>query len=135
MREDSPPHFDHSIYPSRDAFNCYSTRNINYGRIPNFTHLDFMHFNQSMTRMKWLSFARISNPSYRFYGNLVKPHKGSMQLVATLGDVEIELNSSSLYRILGVHDEGAEVFDKNSWPLWKALILKNTLGNCVNEML
>ena len=67
--------------------------------------------------MKWLSFARISNPSYRFYGNLVKPHKGSMQLVATLGDVEIELDPSSICRIFGVHDEGAKVFDTNSWPI------------------
>ena len=38
-----------------------------------------------------------------------------MHLVATLGDVEIELDPSSLCRILGVHSEGAEVFDSNSW--------------------
>ena len=104
-------------YPSRDAFNRYSTRNINYGRIPN-----FIHFNQIMRRMKWLSFARINNPLYTslvriFYGNLIKLNKGSMHLVATLGDVEIELDPSSLCRSLGVQDEGAEVFDTNSWPI------------------
>ena len=53
----------------------------------------------------------------RFYGNLVKPNKGGMHLLATLGVVEIELDPSSLYRILGVNDEGAEVFDTNSWPI------------------
>ena len=140
MREDSFPYFDHSSYPSRDAFKYYSTRNINYGRIPNFTHLDFMHFNQIIRRMKWLSFARINNLSYpslvrRFYGNLVKPHKGSMQLIATLGDIEIELDPSSIYRVLGVYDESTEVFDTNSWPNVENLILKHVLGICVNPML
>ena len=42
----------------------------------------------------------------RFYGNLTKPHKGRMNLVSTIGDVEIELEPSSLCRILSVNDEG-----------------------------
>ena len=122
MREDSPPHFDHAGYPSWDAFNRYSIRNINYDRISNFTNLDFMLFNQIMRRVKCLSFARISNPSYPilvriFYGHLIKPHKGSTQLIATLGDIEIELDPSFLCKILGVTGEGAEVFDTNSWPI------------------
>ena len=122
MREESPPHFDHSGYPSPDAFNNYSTRNITFGRILNFTHLDFMGFNQFMRRLKWLTFARLNNPYYpsivrRFYVNLTKPHKGIMYLVATLGDVEIELEPSSLCRTLGVKHEGDEVFYTNSWPI------------------
>ena len=122
MIEESPPHFDHFDYPSHDVFNRYYTRNITFGRILNFTHLDFMGFNQLMRRLKWLPFARLSNPCYpslvrRFYANLTKPHKGKMYLVATLGDVEIELEPSSLCRILGVNDEGADVFDTNSWPI------------------
>ena len=52
MQEDSPPHYDHSGYPSREAFNCFSTRNINFGRIYNFSHLYFMNFNQIMRRLK-----------------------------------------------------------------------------------
>ena len=119
MQEDSPPHYDHSGYPSREAFNRFSTRNINFGRIPNFSHLDFMNVNQIMRRLKWQSFAKLNNPSYPslircFYINLTKPSKDSSHLVATLGDVEIELDSSSMCRILGVHDEGAKVFDSNS---------------------
>ena len=87
MQEDSPPHYDHSGYPSREAFNRFSTRNINFGKIPNFSHLDFMNFNQIMGRLKWQSFARLNNPSYpslirHFYGNLTKPSKGSLHLVA-----------------------------------------------------
>ena len=122
MQEDSPSHYDHSGYLSREAFNCFSNRNINFGRIPNFSSLDFMNFNQIMRRLKWQSFARLNNPFYpslirHFYGNLTKPSKGSLHLVATLGDVEIELDPSSMCRILGVHDEGAEVFDSNSWPI------------------
>ena len=55
----------------------------------------------------------------RFYGNLSKLSKGSLHLVAILGDVEIELESSTMCRILGVPNEGAEVFDSNSWPIVK----------------
>ena len=40
-----------------------------------------------------------------------------LHVVATLGDVEIELDPSSMFRILGVHDEGVEVIDSNSWPI------------------
>ena len=94
MQEDFPPHYDHSGYLSREAFNHFSSRNINFCRIPNFSHLDFMNFNQIMRRLKWKSFARLNIPSYsslirRFYGNLTKSNKGSLHLVATLGDVEI----------------------------------------------
>ena len=64
MQEDSPPHYDHSGYLSRESFNRFSTRNINFGRIPNFSSLDFMNFNQIMRRLKWQSFARLNNPSY-----------------------------------------------------------------------
>ena len=74
-----------------------------------------------MRRMRWLTFARLSNPSYpslirRFYANLSQPHKQKLYLVATLGDIEIELEPSIMCRILGVIDEGAEVCDSNNWP-------------------
>ena len=77
-----------------------------------------MHFNQIIRRLSWQSFARLNNPSYlslirRFYANLSKPSKGSLHLVATLGDVEIELDPSIMCRILGV----PKVFDSNSWPI------------------
>ena len=80
MRDELPPHFDHSSYPSQEAFNRYSTRTITFGRVVNFTHLGFIGFNQLMRKMGWLTFARISNPSYpnlirRFYANLTRPHK------------------------------------------------------------
>ena len=48
---------------------------------------------------------------------MTESSKGSLHLVATLGDVEIELDPSSMCRILGVHDEGAKVFYSNSWPI------------------
>ena len=122
MQEDPPPHYDHSGYRYREAFSYFSTRNINFGRILNFSSLDFMNFNQIMRRLKQKSFARLNKPSYpslirRFYGNLTKPSKSSLHLVATLGDVEIELDLSSMFRILDVNDEGAEVIDSNSWPI------------------
>ena len=50
-REESPPIFDHSGYPSIEAFKSYSLRTIIFGRIPNFEHLGFMHFNALMRRM------------------------------------------------------------------------------------
>ena len=64
----------------------------------------------------------MSNPSYpslirRFYANLSRPHKGRLYLVATLGDIEIELEPSSLCRILGIKDEGVEVYDTKSLPI------------------
>ena len=46
MRGESPLHYDHSSYLSREAFNRYSIRNITFGRVVNFSHLDFMGFNQ-----------------------------------------------------------------------------------------
>ena len=50
-REESPPIFDHSGYPSIEAFKSYSLRTIIFDRIPNFEHLGFMHFNALMRRM------------------------------------------------------------------------------------
>ena len=64
MQEDSLPYYDHSRYPFREAFNHFSTRNNNFDRIPNFSYLDFMNFNQIMRRLKWQSFAKLNNPSY-----------------------------------------------------------------------
>ena len=133
MRKESPPHFDHSSYSSLDAFNWYSTRNITFARIVNFTHLDFMSFNQLMRRLKWLTFARLSNPCYpsvirRFYANLIRSHKVRLYLVATLGDGKIELDPSSLSRILGVNDDGDEVLDTNSWPIVKNFDPQQCLG-------
>ena len=92
LREESPPHFDHSIYPLQESFNRYSTRTITFGRIINFAHLEFVGFNQLMRRMKWLTFSRMSNPSYprlirRFYANLSRPYRQRLNLVATMGDV------------------------------------------------
>ena len=78
IREDSPFQYDHSSCPSQEAFDRYSTKIITYGRIVNFEHLDFMGFNQLMCKIWWLTFARLSNPSYpslirRFYANRSKP--------------------------------------------------------------
>ena len=64
LHEESPPHYDHSIYLLQEAFNRYSTRTITVGRIINFAHLDFIGFNQLMRRLRWFTFARMSNPSY-----------------------------------------------------------------------
>ena len=61
----------------------------------------------------------MKNSSYpslirHFYGNLEQPTRGTMTLVATLGDVEIVLDTRSLCRILGVDNDGAIVLDTNS---------------------
>ena len=74
--------------------------------------------------MRWLTFARLNNPSYpslirRFYANLCR-HKQRLYLVATIGNIDIELEPSSMCRILGVNNEGDEVYDTNNW-----LILSN----------
>ena len=102
--------------------NRYSTHSITFGGVVNFAHLDFIGFNQLMRRMRWLTFARLSNPSYpslirRFYANLSQPHKQRLYLVATLGDIEIELEPSTMCMILGVIDDGAEVYDSNNWSI------------------
>ena len=102
--EDSPLHYDHSTYPSQESFDRYSTRTITFRRIINFSHLDFIGFNQLMRRMRWLTFARLSKPSYPslirlFYANLSRPHNQRLYLVATIGDIEIELEPSSMCRI------------------------------------
>ena len=67
-------------------------------------------------------FARISNPSYsnlirRFYANLTRPHKNQLDMFSTFGDIEIELDPSIMCRILGLLDEGNEVYDSNNWPI------------------
>ena len=122
IHEDSLLRYDHSFYSSQEAFHRYSTKTITYGRIVNFEQLNFIGFNQFMHRMQWLIFARLSNPSYpslirKFYTNLSKPHKHRLDLVNTLNDVELELDPSMMCRILGVNNDGDEVYDTNSWPI------------------
>ena len=75
FRAESPLRYDNSSYPSQQAFDRYSTGNITFHRVINFEHLDFIGFNQLTRRMRWLIFARLSNPSYpsliwQFYANL-----------------------------------------------------------------
>ena len=36
--------------------------------------------------------------------------------MATIGDIQIELEPSSMCRILGVNNDGDEVYDTNNWP-------------------
>ena len=115
IHEDLPLHYDHSTYPSQEAFARYSTRTITFGKVINFAYLDFIGFNQLMRRMIKLTFDRLSNSSYpslirRFY-------KKRLYLVATIGDIEIEREPSSMCRILGVTNEGDEVYDTNNWPI------------------
>ena len=88
MREESPPHFDHSDYPSLEAFKRYSTRTITFGRVVNFSHLDFIGFNQLIRRMGLLTFARMNNLSYsnlirHFYANLTRPNKHHLDMFTT----------------------------------------------------
>ena len=80
IREESPPYFDHSGYPSLEVFKKYSTCTITFGIIVKFEHLDFIGFNQLMRGMGWLNFARLSNPSYpnlirNFYANLIRRNR------------------------------------------------------------
>ena len=75
-----------------------------------------------MRRMWWLTFARSSNPCYpslirRFYANLYKPHKHRLELVSTLNNVNTKLDLSTMCRILGVNNDGDEVYDSNNWPI------------------
>ena len=119
-REESPPIFDHSGYPSIEAFKRYSLRTIIFGRIPNFDHLSFMHFNALMRRMGWHTFSRISEPSYPklikcFYANLVQPGQHRLVLHATLGDKTIKIDASSLCKLTGAPNEENEVYDSNAW--------------------
>ena len=119
---ESPIRYDNSSYPSQEAFDRYSTRTITFGRVINFSHLVFIGFNQLIRRMRWLTFARLSNPSYpsliqHFYASLSRPHKQRLYLIATTGDIEIELEPSSMCRILGVNNEGDEVYDTKTWPI------------------
>ena len=122
IREDSPPRYDHSSYISQEAFDRYSTVTISYGRIVNFEHLGLMRVNQMMRRMQWLTFARLSYPSYpnlirRFYANLSKPNKDCLDLICTVKDVNIELDPSTMCRILGVNNDGDEIYDSNNCPI------------------
>ena len=117
--EESPLRYDHSSYPSQEAFDMYSTRTITYGRIVNFGHLDFMGFNQLMCIIRWLTFARLSNPSYpslisRLYANMSKPYQHQLDLVSILNKVDIELDPSTMCRILGVNNDGDEVYGSNN---------------------
>ena len=95
---------------------------MTYGRIVNFDDLGIIGFNQLMYRMQWLTFVRLSNPSYRslirrFYANLSKPHKHCLDLVSTLNDVDIELDPSTMCRILGVNNDGDDIYERNNWPI------------------
>ena len=88
----------------------------------NFSHLDFIGFNQLMRRMGRLTFARMSNPSYpnlirHFYANLTRPNKHHLDMFTTFGDIVIELDPLTICRILGVSNEGDEVYDSNNWPV------------------
>ena len=56
--DDSPPQFDHLSYPSVEAFKRCFPQTITFGRVVNFSHLDFISFNQLMRRIGWLTFAR-----------------------------------------------------------------------------
>ena len=75
-----------------------------------------------MRRMQWLTFARLNNPSYpslirRFYVNLSKLHKHHLDLICTLKGIDIKLYPSTMCRILGVNNDGDEVYDSNNWPI------------------
>ena len=125
MRKESPPHFNHFRYPSLEAIKRYSSRTITFGRLVNFGHLDFIGFNQLMKRMGWLTFGRLSDPSYpnlirRFYANLTRPNKHRFDMFTTFGDKVINLDLSTMCRLLGVSNEGDEVFDSSNW-----LVLEN----------
>ena len=119
MREESPPHFNHSRYPSLKAFKRYSTRTITFGRVVSFSRLDFICFNQLIRRMGWLTFARLSDPSYpnlirHFYANLIRPNKHRLDMFTTFGDKVINLDLPTMCRFLAVNNKGDEVFDSNS---------------------
>ena len=84
-----------------------------------------MGFNQLMRRIRWLTFAKLIKPNYpslirRFYANMTKPHKHRLELVSTLNNVNIELDLSTMCRILGINNDRDEVYDSNNW-----LILPN----------
>ena len=118
-REDSPPIFCHSGYPSIEAFKRYSHRTIIFGRIPNFGHLGFMNFNELMRRMGWSNFSRIKEPCYpklikRFYANLVQPSQYCLVLYDDLGDKTIKIDAPSLCRLVGAPVKVDEVYDSNS---------------------
>ena len=64
----------------------------------------------------------LSNPSYpslirRLYASLSKPHKHRLDLICTLKGIDIELDPFTMCRILGVNDEGDEVYDSENWPI------------------
>ena len=88
-----------------------------------------MGFNQMMRRMQWLTFARLSNPSLirRFYANLSKPHKHRLDLIYTLKGINIEFDPSTMCRILGLNNDGDEVYDSNNWPIFPKFDAKAAL--------
>ena len=70
-----------------------------------------MGFNQIMRSIQWLTFAKLSNLSYpsvikRFYANLSKPYKHRQDLIYTFKGIDIELDISTMFRILGVNNDG-----------------------------
>ena len=79
----------------------------------------------------------MSNPSYpslirRFYANLSKPHKHRLDLICTLKDIDIELDPSTMCRILGVNDEDDEVYDFNNWLILLNFDAKKALKRLCN---
>ena len=75
-----------------------------------------------MRRMSWLTFARLSDPSYpnlirHFYANLIRPNKHRLDMFTTFGDKVINLDLSTMCRLSGVNNEGDVVFDSNNWPI------------------
>ena len=67
-----------------------------------------------MRRMSWLTFARMSNPSYpnlirHFYANLTRLNKQHLDMFTTFEDIVIELEPSTMCRILGLNNEGDEI--------------------------
>ena len=80
-----------------------------------------------MRRMQWLICTRLSNPCYpslirRFYANLSKPHKHHLDLICTLKGIDIELDPYTMCRILGVNNDGDEVYDFNNLPILSKLM-------------
>ena len=75
-----------------------------------------------MKRMGWLTFARLSDPSYPnlircFYANLIRPNKYRLDMFTTFEDKVINLDPSTMCRLLGVNNKGDEVFDSNNCPI------------------
>ena len=48
---------------------------------------------------------------------MLKLHKHRLDLVSILNDVDIKLDPSTMCRILGVNNDGDEVYDSNNWSI------------------